>query len=72
MENTEETKIISTPAFKLKDKPHRQYMAINLKGNFGFVPDTIIVEKVKGLHDTMVVHAVVPKDYQLPTNDDTN
>lgn len=48
----------SKPA-KLKDKVGRQYITINLESFFGFMPDTIIVEKVSGVHDTVVVNAVL-------------
>ncbi len=60
------TKIISTKAFKLKDKPSRQHMAISLVDSFGFIPEIIVIEKVPRMHDTVVVHAIVPDNYELP------
>jgi hypothetical protein len=52
----------STPPFKLKDKESRRYQGINLVKQFGFVPETIIIEKVQGYNNTIVVRAVLTKD----------
>lgn len=49
----------TTPIFKLKDKKHRSFQAINLKKQFGFLPETIIVEKVKGMNNALIVRAIV-------------
>ena len=52
-------KVRPTPPIKLKDKIGRQYVTINLKNLFGFLPDVIIVSKVAGAHDTVIVSAVL-------------
>ena len=48
----------STP-FKLKDKPDRQFMPIHLMKKFGFVPEIVIIEKVRGSNNGLVVRAVL-------------
>ena len=55
-------RVRSTPPFKLKDKPTRQYQGINLSKQFGFLPEVIIIEKVPGHTNTMVVRAVLTED----------
>ena len=54
-----EIRFKATLPFKFKDKPNRFYRAINLKGFFGFVPETIIVEKVPGRNNTIIVKAIM-------------
>ena len=51
-------KIRSTIPFKLKDKPGREYKIFNLKTQFGFIPEQIIIGKVKG-SSRMVLSAVL-------------
>lgn len=52
-------KVRPTPPIKLKDKHGRQYVTINLKHLYGFIPEVIIVSKVPGEHDTVIVSAVL-------------
>lgn len=54
--------IKSTPIFKLKDRDGRDYQVINLNKQFGFIPDVIIVQKVKGQNNKLVVGAVMNND----------
>lgn len=49
---------IDTPAFKLKDKQHRNYQAINLQRQFGFIPEVIIVEKMPRSNNVLRVRAI--------------
>lgn len=58
-EETPKIKVRPTPPIKFKDKIGRQYVTINLKSLFGFQPEVIIVSKVAGQHDTMIVSAVL-------------
>ena len=51
-------RIRSSPIFKLKDKQNRSFIVIHLK-DFGFLPETIIVEKVPGQNNKMRVSAVL-------------
>jgi hypothetical protein len=51
-------KIRSSPIFKLKDKERRNMVIIHLK-DFGFIPETIIVSKVRNSNNKMQVHAVL-------------
>ena len=52
----------STPAFKLKDKPGRGYQFINLKNQFGFIPEVIIIEKVRDHTNVIIVRAVLTEE----------
>jgi hypothetical protein len=52
-------KVKSTPAFKLKDRNGRDVQFIDLKKQFGFIPDVICIQKVKGSNNGMMVHAVL-------------
>ena len=49
----------STIPIKLKDKPNRDYVRFNLIKSFGFTPEEMIVEKVRGKNNTIVVHALL-------------
>ncbi len=55
-------KFRATPPFKLKDKIKRNYQVINFKSQFGFTPETIILEKVKGQSNTFIVIAVLTEE----------
>lgn len=63
--NPEDYDLVTSEPFKLKDKPQRQYQMIDLVKQFGKVPEVIIVEKVKGMNNTLVVKAFVKKDIIL-------
>lgn len=54
-------RVKSSSIFKLKDKPTRQFIVIHLK-EFGFIPETIIVEKVRGENNMVIVRAVMTPD----------
>ena len=53
---------ISTVPFKLKDKNDRGWKAFHLKSQFGFVPEIVVVSKVNGKNNIMILHAIKPKD----------
>jgi hypothetical protein len=55
-------RVKSTPAFKLKDKIGRSWQALNLIKQFGFAPETIIIEKVRGQNNIIIVRAVMTPD----------
>lgn len=52
-------RVINTPKIKLKDKPKRQFVVINMMRTFGLIPDAIILEKVIGENNTIIVRAVL-------------
>ena len=54
-----EVRVKNTPTFGLKDKHKKHYQAINLKKQFGFLPEVIIVEKMPGKKIVLVVRAVM-------------
>lgn len=59
----DELLVIPTPPFKLKDNPtFRRFQPINLMKQFGFLPEHIIVEKVQGSHDKIVIKAVLTEE----------
>lgn len=55
-------RVKNTPIFKLKDKPNRQYQGIHLMKQFGFIPETIIIEKVRGMNNGLIVRAVMTEE----------
>lgn len=52
----------STPPFKLKDKVGRSYQFINLKRQFGFTPEVIIIEKVQNHTNVIIVRAILTEE----------
>ena len=54
-----EVRARSTLPVKLKDKDKRHYFPIHLKQMFGFIPEMLIVEKVRGKNNTIVVRAIM-------------
>lgn len=52
----------STPVIKLKDAPNRGGVKFHLKNDFGFVPEEIIVQKVHGRNNAIIVSAVLTQD----------
>lgn len=57
-----EVRVRNTPPFKLKDKTGRNFQGINLKKQFGFLPEVIIIEKIPIEHDVLFVRAVLTKE----------
>lgn len=49
----------SLPPIKLKDKVNRNVVFIELEKTFGFYPEVIIIEKVRGSNNKIVIHAQV-------------
>lgn len=60
-EETKQIPIRSMQPVKFKDKPTRGGIKINLKGTFGFVPEEILVQKVHGKSNTVVISAIIPE-----------
>lgn len=62
MKKDEELLVSSTPAIRLKDHPaERSIFPIHLRKEFGFVPEIIILEKVRG-KSSFVVKAVLTEE----------
>lgn len=58
-----EVRFIDTPPFKLKDKPpKRVFQGINLKKQFGFVPEIIVIEKLPKSNNVLIVRAVMTEE----------
>jgi hypothetical protein len=49
--------IKSTVPFKLKDKNDRWKIVFDLKEQFGFLPEKIVIAKLKGKNNTLVMGA---------------
>lgn len=52
---------MSTGEIKLKDKPGRGGIQLDCMQTFGFLPEFIIVQKVQGRNNAIVVSAVIPE-----------
>lgn len=57
-----EVRVRTSPAFKLKDKQGRFYVLLDLKRDFGFIPEKIIIEKMPNYNNTFVVRAILTED----------
>lgn len=62
MKNKDDYLIVSTREVKLKDDPpeRRSFMLI-LENTFGQVPEAIVVEKVKGKNNMVLVRGFIKK-----------
>jgi len=48
---------------KLKDNPpNRSRIALHLKDQFGFMPEILIIDKVRGESNKLIISAVLPKE----------
>ena len=57
-----EIRVKTSKVFKLKDRPGRNYQGVHLVKTFGFVPEIVIVEKVRGRNNALMVRAVLTKE----------
>lgn len=51
----------TTAAFKLKDR-NKPFIVVDLMQQFGFIPERIVVEKVQGKHNTMVLRGILTEE----------
>lgn len=51
-----------TSVIKLKDRPGRGGVKFNLLRDFGFIPQEIIIQKVWGRNNAIVVAAILTKE----------
>ena len=58
-------KVKSTPAFKLKDKDKKNAIRINLIKTFGYPVEEIVIEKIRGENNMLIVSALVPEDIEV-------
>ena len=56
-----ELQVKSTPFFKLNKKLGKHLQAIDLRKQFGFVPETIIIERMSGRNNVIRVVALIPE-----------
>lgn len=45
---------------KMKDRPNRSRMVLNLKKTFGFMPEILIIDKVPNVSNQIIISAVIP------------
>jgi hypothetical protein len=50
------------PPVKLKDRVGRSRITLDLKTTFGFVPETLVIEKIHGINNAIRVSAVLTKE----------
>jgi hypothetical protein len=62
MSEEKDIRVKSTPMFKLKDGRGRSWQGIHLIRQFGFIPEVIIIEKMPGQNNRLVVRAVLTKE----------
>jgi hypothetical protein len=61
--------IVGTKAVKLKDRPNnRRYVMVNLTDYFGQVPEVVIIEKVFGRNNVIIIKGIIkkPKPVKIP------
>lgn len=58
----DDIRVRNTPVFKLKDRERRRFQAIHLKNQFGFVPEVIIIEKVMGMNNGLIIRAILTEE----------
>lgn len=54
-------RVKSTSSFKLKDKAGRSFQVLKLS-DFGFIPEVLIIDKVAGESNTLIVRAVMTEE----------
>lgn len=52
---------MTLPSIKMKDKAGRDRIVIDCKKVFGFLPETIIIDKVAGESNTIKISALIPE-----------
>lgn len=55
-------RVKSTPFFKLKKNQGKHYVGINMRKQFGFLPENIIVERSTGRNNVIRVIAVLTEE----------
>lgn len=60
-----ELQVKTSPPFRLKDRVGKNFQVMNIRKQFGFVPETIIIERMIGTKDVIVVRAVLTEDEKV-------
>lgn len=55
----EDLRVRTSGIFKLKDKGQRMFQPMDLKKQFGFIPEVIVIEKIRGENNTLRVNAIL-------------
>lgn len=72
MEDKELLKVQQLRPPRMKDKPNRSRLVLHLKEVFGFIPETIIIDKVPNVSNQIVISAVVPETLAEREKDGSN
>ena len=54
-----EIQVRNTPPFKISKKLGKHFQIINLQKQFGFLPETIIIERITSRNNVIIVRAVL-------------
>lgn len=57
-------KLRSSLPFKLRDRNDRNIKIFDMKMEFGFVPEAVVISKLHGHNNTIILSAVLPKEEQ--------
>ena len=58
-----EVRFKNTPPFKLKkNPPNRRFQGINLRKQFGFLPEVIVIERLTNTNNAIFVRAVMTEE----------
>lgn len=69
-EKQPEVRVKNMLPIKFKDRPRgRAYEVIHLKPKFGFLPEVIMIEKVPGKNNTMIIRAIMTPEAIKKEND---
>lgn len=52
-------RVRNTPWFKLRKEQGRNFQAMNLKKQFGFTPEVIVIERMAGRNNVICVRAIL-------------
>jgi len=70
MQEKPDIRVRSTVPFKLKNKTDRDWRAFNLESTFGFLPETIIISKPRGMNNVIVLSAVLQNGRWVDTKEE--
>lgn len=62
MKDNKAVKVKTTPWFKLHKEEGKNIQGINLRKQFGFIPDVIVVERMKNRNNVICVHAILSEE----------
>lgn len=58
----EKVNIKATPFFKISKKPGRNFRVIDLRKQFGFLPDRIVIERLTSANNVVRINAILTEE----------